>query len=142
MAAEYYLTNPNRRGLLGHVSFGVESYETSKIFYTALLKSFGVELVYDDPVRKILGYGFDVDHEVINIFERGDEAHSAGSGSHFAFNAPSREAVRQFWYAAMCNGGRSDGEPGVRENYGKNYFAAFVYDPDGFKLEAVFQDPE
>lgn len=140
MAAEYYRTNPHRRGLLGHVSFGVQSYEVSKKFYTALLQPFDVKLVYDSPTRKILGYGFDADHEVLNIFERGDDARAPGPGTHFAFNAPSREAVKEFWEAGVRFGGKSDGEPGVRENYGKHYFAVFIFDPDGFKLEAVFQD--
>jgi catechol 2,3-dioxygenase-like lactoylglutathione lyase family enzyme len=140
MAAEYYRTNPNKRGLLGHVSFGVQSYDASKRFYTAVLKPFGVELVYDNPARKILGYGFDADHEVFNIFERGDAARAPGPGTHLAFNAPSREAVKEFWEAGVRSGGKNEGEPGLRENYGKNYFAAFIFDPDGFKLEAVFQD--
>jgi catechol 2,3-dioxygenase-like lactoylglutathione lyase family enzyme len=140
MAAEYYRTNTNRRGLLGHVSFGVHSYEISKKFYTALLKPFGVDLVYDDPTRKILGYGLEANREVVNIFERGKEAHPPGLGTHLAFNAPSRLAVREFWEAGIRNGGRSDGQPGIRENYGKEYYAAFLFDPDGFKLEAVFQE--
>lgn len=129
MAAEYYRTNPSRRGLLGHVSFGVASYEISKTFYTAVLKPFGVELVFDDPHRKILGYGIDINHEVVNIFERGSEARAPGPGSHLAFNAPSRQAVMGIWKAGVENGGLSAGKPGVRENYGKDYFAAFVYDP-------------
>lgn len=140
MAATYYETNTNKRGLLGHVSFGVRSYEASKKFYSAIFNAFGVSLVYDDPARKILGYGPDAQHELINIFERGEAAHPPGAGTHFAFNAPSREAVREFWDAGTRNGGRSDGEPGVRAGYGKHYFAAYLFDPDGFKLEAVFQD--
>jgi len=142
MGANYYNSNPQRRGFLGHLSFGVRSYETSKSFYTALLKPFGVELVYDNPDRRILGYGFDADHEMFNIFERGDDARPPGVGSHFAFNAPNRKCVREFWQAAVSNGGGSDGEPGIRERYGKNYYAAFVFDPDGYKLEAVFQEAE
>lgn len=140
MAAEYYLTNTKRRGLLGHVSFGVRSYDVSKKFYNAILAPFGVKLVYDDSVRKIMGYGFDVDHEMINIFERGEAARSPGLGTHLAFNAPSRKVVREFWHAGTKNGGSNEGEPGLRENYGKNYFAAFLFDPDGFKLEAVYQE--
>lgn len=73
-AADYYRTNVQRRGILGHISFGVRSYETSKQFYTEIFKPFGIELVFDDPVRKILGYGLDAQHEVFNIFERGEDA--------------------------------------------------------------------
>jgi catechol 2,3-dioxygenase-like lactoylglutathione lyase family enzyme len=142
MGEEYHRSNLKRPGLLGHVSFGVHSYEASKKFYTALLKPLRVNLVYDNPERKILGYGFDVDHEVFNIFERGDDAHSPGPGTHLAFNAPNRKAVVEFWNAGTENGGISDGAPGIREAYGKNYYAAFLFDPDGFKLEAVFQESE
>lgn len=138
-ASNYYHT-ADRRNLLGHLSFGVSSYTTSQKFYTSILAPFGVSLVYSDPSRKILGYGFDASHEMINIFERSTEARAPGPGTHFAFNAPSREAVRTFWRAGVANGGKCAGEPGIRAHYGANYFAAFLWDPDGFKLEAVFQD--
>jgi len=59
-----------------------------------------------------------------------------------AFNAPSREAVNAFYKAALENGGTGDGEPGMRVHYGENYYACFVFDPEGHRLEAVFQDPE
>jgi catechol 2,3-dioxygenase-like lactoylglutathione lyase family enzyme len=141
-AADYYRTNAHRRGILGHVSFGVRSYEISKKFYTAVFKPFGIELVFDDPARKILGYGLDAQHEVFNIFERGDDSQPPGGGTHFAFNAPSRACVDEFFMASISNGGKNNGEPGIRKNYGENYYAAFLVDPDGFRLEAVFQDPE
>jgi len=140
--ADYYRTNVHRRGVSGHVSFGVRFYEASKQFYTAIFKPFGIELVFDDPVRKILGYGLDAEHEVFNIFERGGDAQAAGVGTHFAFNAPSRACVDEFFEAGIRNGGKSNGKPGIRKNYGDNYYAAFLLDPDGFRLEGVFQDPE
>jgi catechol 2,3-dioxygenase-like lactoylglutathione lyase family enzyme len=140
--ADYYRTNVQRRGVLGHVSFGVRLYETSKQFYTAILKPFGIELVFDDPVRKISGYGLDAQHEAFNIFERGEEAHAPGAGTHLALNAPNRVSVKEFFEAGIRNGGKSNGEPGIRKNYGENYYAAFLFDPDGFRLEAVFQDPK
>ncbi|KAH8652612.1 Glyoxalase/Bleomycin resistance protein/Dihydroxybiphenyl dioxygenase [Tricladium varicosporioides] len=138
-ASNYYHTS-DRRNLLGHLSFGVSSYTTSQKFYTSILAPFGVSLVYSDPTRKILGYGFEAGHEIINLFERSTEARPPGPGTHFAFNAPSREAVRTFWRAGVANGGQCAGEPGIRLHYGANYFAAFLWDPDGFKLEAVFQE--
>jgi predicted lactoylglutathione lyase len=127
---------------LGHVSFGVHSYGVSKTFYNAILTPFGVSLVHDNSDRKILGFGFDEDHELFNIFERGEAAHAPGAGTHLAFNAPSRQCVRDFWEAGVSNGGKSNGEPGVRERYGENYYAAFLIDPDGYRLEAVFKGPE
>ncbi|KAH8601774.1 Glyoxalase/Bleomycin resistance protein/Dihydroxybiphenyl dioxygenase [Bisporella sp. PMI_857] len=140
--ADYYRTNPQRRGLLGHISFGVKSYQRSKTFYTALLAPLGVRLVYDNPARTTLGYGFDENHELLNIFEHSDQAHPPGKGCHLAFNAPSRKAVREFWEAGCSNGGVSDGEPGVRKHYGPFYYAAFLLDPDGYRLEVVYQEED
>lgn len=137
--AEFQRNNLKSRSILGHVSFGVRSYETSKNFYTAILEPLGVSLVFDNADRKILGYGLDKDHEVVNVFERGEAAHAPGLGTHLAFNAPSRQGVDEFFEAGICHGGKSNGEPGIRENYGENYYAAFLIDPDGFRLEAVFQ---
>jgi hypothetical protein len=136
----YYLTNTHRRNLLGHISFGVSSHTISKKFYDATFLALSITVIFEDPVRKILGYGPDANTEVVNIFERGDEAHAPGAGTHIAFNAPSRKAVNAWYKAGIENGGRGNGEPGVRENYGRNYYSAFLIDPDGWRVEAVFQD--
>jgi len=62
---------------------------------------------------------------------------SAGPRFHLALTAPTRAAVDAFHAAALNNGGTCDGPPGVRERYAPNYYAAFVVDPDGHRLEAV-----
>ena len=127
---------------LGHVSMGVRDYVASKTFYTAVLAPLGLKLVYDSEALakrtpRILGYGPDEDHELINLFEYGNQASTPGPGCHIAFNAPTRQAVRDFHAAAVQHGGSSNGEPGLRLHYGPNYYAAFVVDPDGWRLEAV-----
>jgi len=61
--ADYYRNNPQRRGVLGHVSFGVRSYEISKKFYSVIFAPFGISLVFNDSDRKVLGYGLDAEHE-------------------------------------------------------------------------------
>ncbi|KAK0739001.1 Glyoxalase/Bleomycin resistance protein/Dihydroxybiphenyl dioxygenase [Apiosordaria backusii] len=129
---------------LGHISIGVRDYSVSRAFYTAALAPLGLQLVYDsgpvsDPSTgkvRTLGYGPDEEHELINIFEYQDVA-PPGPGFHLAFNAPTRQAVIDFHAKAIELGGTDNGAPGVREHYGKNYFAAFVVDPDGWRLEAV-----
>ena len=60
---------------------------------------------------------------------------------HLAFVAPDLEEVRNFYAAALANGGRDNGLPGVRERYNPHYYAAFVIDPDGHNVEALFQGP-
>ncbi|KAK3333042.1 Glyoxalase/Bleomycin resistance protein/Dihydroxybiphenyl dioxygenase [Cercophora scortea] len=135
---------------LGHISIGVRNYEASKAFYSAVLSTIGLRLVYDSEAQpkpaatdtttskpRTLGFGVDEAHELLNIFEFADDAWPPGAGFHLAFNAPTREAVIEFHALAMGFGGRDNGVPGVRKHYGENYFAAFVVDPDGWRLEVV-----
>ncbi|KAK4173191.1 Glyoxalase/Bleomycin resistance protein/Dihydroxybiphenyl dioxygenase [Triangularia setosa] len=145
---ETHLTQMTHLNPLGHVSLGVRDYTISRAFYTAILAPLNLRLVYDsgplsDPSAgkvRTLGYGPDEDHELLNIFEYQD-ATSPGPGFHLAFNAPSRQAVIDFHTKAIELGGTDNGAPGIREHYGKNYFAAFVVDPNGWKLEAVCKVP-
>ena len=58
------------------------------------------------------------------------------SGLHFCFDAPTRKSVDAFYKAALGAGGKDNGKPGLRADYGDNYYAAFVIDPDGYRLEA------
>jgi catechol 2,3-dioxygenase-like lactoylglutathione lyase family enzyme len=137
---EYYKTNPKRKGLLGHISFGVTSIPQSEKFYTEILRPLGVSVVFSNESNTTVGFGITADEEVLTLFQRGSEAAPPGPGTHLAFNAPSREAVKEFWEAGIKYGGKSDGAPGLRNHYGEHYYAAFLVDPDGWRLEAVFQD--
>jgi len=58
------------------------------------------------------------------------------SGLHFCFTAPDRRSVDAFHTAALKTGGRDNGKPGLRDDYGPGYYAAFVVDPDGYRIEA------
>ena len=60
------------------------------------------------------------------------------SGLHFCFTAPSRQSVEAFHKAAMAHGGRDNGKPGLRKDCGPHYYAAFVHDPEGYRLEAYY----
>ena len=64
------------------------------------------------------------------------------SGLHFCFVATSEEAVNAFYAAALANGGEDNGAPGIRPDYSQFYYAAFIIDPDGYRLEAFFNKPE
>ena len=59
----------------------------------------------------------------------------------FCFSAPTRKSVDEFHAAALAAGGRDNGGPGLRADYGPNYYAAFVIDPDGYRLEAYCSKP-
>lgn len=67
---------------------------------------------------------------------------SVGEGTHVAFEAESRAEVDAFYEAALAAGGRDNGPPGIRPHYHPNYYAAFVFDPDGINVEAVCHKPE
>ncbi|MFI2812454.1 MULTISPECIES: VOC family protein [unclassified Microbulbifer] len=62
---------------------------------------------------------------------------SAGNGVHVAFNAPNRDSVDAFYRIGLEQGGRCAGRPGLRPEYSDSYYAAFILDLDGNKIEAV-----
>ncbi|KAJ9152256.1 hypothetical protein NKR19_g4617 [Coniochaeta hoffmannii] len=146
-AGELWDSFKQEQRLLGHLSIGVKDYDIAKSFFLAF-RPLGMHLVYDSEAAepgsgiRTLGYGPDKTQELLNIFEYGDEAQPPGRGSHVAFNAPSREAVDEFYKEALVYGGTCDGKPGLRARYGPYYYAAFVISPDGWRLEAVCKKPD
>ncbi|EPX59037.1 Lactoylglutathione lyase [Cystobacter fuscus DSM 2262] len=71
------------------------------------------------------------------IFEVGAQARAPGAGWHLALTASSRQAVDTFHAVALRMGAADEGAPGLRPHYGAGYYAAFIRDPDGHKLEVV-----
>lgn len=124
--------------MLGHISLGVRDLAVAAKFYDAALGALGFVRLWTGEDG--LGYGEPGGGEKLNLFERVN-AYPPGDGFHLAFNAPSPEAVDAFHAVAVSHGGADAGSPGVRPNYGPTYYAAFVLDPDGHKLEAVCQGP-
>jgi catechol 2,3-dioxygenase-like lactoylglutathione lyase family enzyme len=119
--------------MIHHVSIGVRKIATSKAFYDAAFTAIGYTCLSADDVS--LGYGKDT---VAFWISRSDRPVAADpkSGLHFCFMAPTRRSVEAFYEAALAAGGRDNGKPDLREDYGPNYFAAFVIDPDGYRIEA------
>ena len=102
------------------------------------MESLGFARVFTGP--RASGYGLrgtTADKLLLNLNKEG--ARAPGEGFHLAFDAPTRGAVDRFYKAALANGGRDNGPPGLRPHYGPNYYAAFVIDPDGYRIEAVCQ---
>ncbi|AKJ29060.1 VOC family protein [Caldimonas brevitalea] len=126
--------------MLHHLSFGVHELSRSMHFYDAVLSSLGYVRVWADD--EAAGYGRQGGEDLFAIKLRAGEARAPGAGFHLAFAAPSREAVRHFHQAALLNGGMDNGPPGLRADYGPDYYAAFVIDPDGHWIEAVINTPE
>ena len=125
--------------MINHVSIGVRDIPRSKRFYDAALAPLGYTCLSQSTEG--LGYGGDAVALWIGATDQPVPA-DAKSGLHFCFDAPSRHAVEAFHAAALGAGGRDHGKSGVRANYGNNYYAAFVIDPDGYRLEAYCGKPE
>ena len=123
--------------MLDHVSIHVSNYERSKAFYSAVLTPLGVKPLMEFP--EVTGFGKEGSGAPQFWIGRGEQV---SRGGHICFQAPSREAVRRFHAAGLKAGGRDEGAPGIRADYHPNYYAAFLWDPDGFKVEAVIHTPE
>ena len=124
--------------MLDHVSIGVRDVAAAKRFYDAALTPLGYSCLSDSPGS--LGYGSGSVALWISASEKPVPADER-SGLHFCFAAPSRESVQAFHANALAKGGHDNGKPGLRTDYGPDYYAAFVIDPDGYRLEAYCGAP-
>jgi catechol 2,3-dioxygenase-like lactoylglutathione lyase family enzyme len=81
------------------------------------------------------GWGRTAGREIFEVKKRVDKVLPPSPGFHLAFHANRKEEVHEFYELAMKHGGRDNGTPGPRPEYGEGYYAAFVIDPDGYELE-------
>jgi catechol 2,3-dioxygenase-like lactoylglutathione lyase family enzyme len=122
--------------MLGHLSIGVKDLERAGRFYDAVMTPIGWVRLWTDPDG--LGYGPPGGNDKLALFQRA-ETHPPGPGFHLCFNATSAAAVDAFHAAALAHGGTDDGVPGLRPHFGPDYYACFVFDPEGWKLEALYK---
>ena len=123
--------------MIDHLSIGVGDLKRSRAFYDAALAPLGYRRLFD--LVDTSGYGRDEPHplkEQALPFWIGHAPGGAALNGHVCFKAPNRAAVKAFHKAALAAGGRDNGKPGLRADYGPNYYAAFVVDPAGHRLEA------
>ncbi|MGA6538674.1 VOC family protein [Stenotrophomonas sp. NPDC101269] len=120
--------------MLHHLSLGVRDLPRAGRFYDATLGALGYRRVFDGP--ESIGYGL-VDDQDLLLLNLTPDAGPPGDGFHLAFAAPSEPAVQAFHAAGMAAGGTDNGGPGLRPDYGDTYYAAFLVDPDGHRVEAV-----
>ena len=119
--------------MFDHVSIGVRSLAKARKFYDAALAPLGYRLLHDGTGA--IAYGPDAPKLWLLEVARPVPADEA-SGLHLCLTAPSRKAVDGFHAAALAQGGKDNGKPGIRADYGPNYYAAFALDPDGYRIEA------
>jgi catechol 2,3-dioxygenase-like lactoylglutathione lyase family enzyme len=120
--------------MFDHIQLKVKDLNSSKHFYTATLGPLGFTLEYEDD--GVIGFG-----------PKGAPALWLGKGEsrgpvHIAFVAKDRAAFKAFYSAALPAGGQDNGKPGLRPDYGSNYYGGFVKDPDGNNIEAVCHQEE
>ena len=133
--------------VIDHVEIRVSDLAASRRLYEAALAELGFSVLGEGELEGggrggyvLFGRGEDDDFGIHTVgTEPGRDR--VTTGAHVAFIAPSAEAVERWYDAAMGQGGTDNGLPGPRPQYSGRYFAAFVLDPDGNNVEAVFHAP-
>jgi len=128
------MANSLSESVISHVSLGTNDYPKAKAFYDAVLATLQVRCVMD--FEGGAGYGRKFPEFWIQAPHDGGKA-SVGNGVHISFLANSIEEVKAFHATAIKLGGKDDGAPGYRKEYSDDYYAAFVRDLDGNKIEAM-----
>ena len=120
--------------MIDHVSIPVADLERAARFYETVLSTLGYAKLEVRPATIAFGKRYS---EFWLNHRPGLLPQPDGSGAHVAFRASGRAMVEAFHEAALANDGMSDGAPGLRPHHGDGYYAAFIRDPDGNRLEAV-----
>lgn len=128
--------------MIDHTGINVSNAKKSREFYSKALAPLAYKMLMEVPKEFVngaivLGYGVPPKpdfwlHEGVPFEPR----------VHIAFRAENRKQVDEFYKAALAAGGKDNGAPGPRPHYHKDYYGAFVLDPDGYNIEAVCHDPE
>ncbi len=119
--------------MLDHVSIGVRDIAAARLFYDAVFAPLGYRCCFEG--EGYAGYGAAHPEFWLNSSEH-PVPPDPRSGLHFSFKAPDRHSVDVFYAAALAAGGTDNGPPGLRSEYGPAYYAAFVIDRDGYRIEA------
>ena len=128
--------------MIDHIGFAISDYEESKAFYTKALAPLGYVLIME-----VAAEGNPSGAPAAGFGEGGKpDFWIGGEGKlekpvHVAILAKDRASVDAFHRAALAAGGKDNGKPGLRPHYHPNYYAAFVFDPDGHNIEAVCHTP-
>lgn len=120
--------------MIDHISVAVRDLDASAHFYQAVLGAIGYQKLVVRP--RTIGFGKSYPEFWLNL-RAGLAPIGADSGAHAALRVRTSELVDAFHAAAIAAGGRCDGAPGLRPQHGEGYYAAFIRDPDGNRVEAV-----
>ena len=128
------------RASIDHVSLPVRDIDAAAVFYDAVMATLGLRRRKER--EGAIGYGPDaVAPPIFWILARAENgAAEAGLGLHVSFRAADRAQVHEFHETALKRGGRDAGAPGPRPHYTAGFYGCFVFDLDGFKIEAVVRE--
>lgn len=123
--------------VISHITLGTNDRDRSARFYDAVLETLGFTRL-PKPANKPPAYEKDGQMPTVYIYTPEDGRPATyGNGTHIAFVADTTAQVDSFHQQALATGGSDEGAPGPRPHYGPDYYAAYVRDPDGNKLQAV-----
>ncbi len=123
--------------LLNHIQIKVKNVHHSRLFYDSVMNILGYHMVLEIK-NTVIGYGTSV-HDMFEI-RQATNATPLSRSVHLAFNAPSSQSVDAFYRVALESGAKCNGKPGFRSEYEEGYYAAFIIDPDGHNIEAVYKE--
>lgn len=120
--------------MIHHVSLGTNDVDRARRFYDPIMELLGMRRIRADE----WGIHYGTGEILFSLLKPANEGRATpGNGTHVAFIAIDRSMVDRFHALAIEGGGRSNGAPGIRSEYDAHYYAAFVEDPDGNRIEAL-----
>ena len=127
--------------MIGYTCVGTNHLDQAVHFYSELLALLGAKPFF--KTDRGIGWGVSPDKPMFSVLKPYDgKPATVGNGSMVALAASNPEQVQALHAKALALGGRDEGAPGLRPQYHETYYAAFLWDPDGFKVEAVIHTPE
>lgn len=117
--------------MFDHIEIKVVKFERCVAFYSDVLRPLGIELKWSDNIAA--GFGLCDEENVRFLIEQSESA----SECHIAFRANDEHSVEEFYRSGVERHYRTNGAPGLRTEYAANYYAAYLFDPDGNNIEAV-----
>jgi catechol 2,3-dioxygenase-like lactoylglutathione lyase family enzyme len=128
--------------MIDHLSITVGDIGKARAFYDAVLAALGAERLMNVEYGNVVISGYGQEGKPSFWIAAGTGEPAEPLRGHVAFAASDRSAVDAFHHAAIGAGATDNGAPGLRPNYHPTYYASFVIDPDGHRLEAVCHTPE
>ena len=122
-----------------HLSIGTNQFDLAVKFYDTVLATLSISRAAEHDQAIAYGKGYPT-FWVQQPFDK--QPATVGNGSHIGFMATSKQQVDEFYRVAIANGGRCNGKPGARPDYGEPYYGCFIIDLDGHRIEASFWDVE